>query len=119
MSLLSEYNATQQKILQLQESLKAMENDPKLQKEKEFETALRELLSKYSKSLRDIVAILDPKSAGTAAVAKEVSVRRPRKLKTYKNPHTGEVIETKGGNHKTLKAWKAEYGSDAVESWLS
>ncbi|RFQ08223.1 transcriptional regulator, partial [Pseudomonas sp. ATCC 13867] len=23
-----------------------------------------------------------------------------------------------GGNHKVLKAWKAQYGAEAVESWL-
>ncbi|MBR7552292.1 DNA binding protein, partial [Mycobacterium tuberculosis] len=37
----------------------------------------------------------------------------------YKNPHNGEIIETKGGNHKLLKEWKAEYGSDTVETWSS
>ncbi|EPG5989341.1 transcriptional regulator, partial [Pseudomonas aeruginosa] len=26
--------------------------------------------------------------------------------------------ETKGGNHKVLKAWKEQYGSETVESWL-
>lgn len=36
-----------------------------------------------------------------------------------KNPHTGEVVETKGGNHKTRKEWKAEHGSVNVESWLT
>jgi hypothetical protein len=40
-------------------------------------------------------------------------------FKVYKNPHTGEVVETKGGNQKTLKEWKAEHGSDTVESWLT
>jgi hypothetical protein len=44
--------------------------------------------------------------------------RRARQVKVYKNPHNGEVIETKGGNHKLLKEWKAEYGSGKVESWL-
>jgi len=39
-------------------------------------------------------------------------------IKRYKNPNTGEVIETKGGNHKVLKAWKAEHGNTTVESWL-
>ncbi|EGH26812.1 hypothetical protein PSYMO_37207, partial [Pseudomonas amygdali pv. mori str. 301020] len=32
----------------------------------------------------------------------------------YKHPKTGEVIETKGGNHKVLKEWKAEHGADVV-----
>lgn len=40
-------------------------------------------------------------------------------LKIYKKPHTGEVVETNGGNHKTLKEWKAEHGSATVESWLT
>jgi len=40
-------------------------------------------------------------------------------VKLYKNPNTGEIIETKGGNHKGLKEWKAEHGSDTVESWLT
>lgn len=40
-------------------------------------------------------------------------------VKQYKNPHNGEIIETKGGNHKLLKEWKAEYGSDVVEGWLA
>lgn len=35
------------------------------------------------------------------------------------NPNTNEVIETKGGNHKWLKEWKADYGSEAVEPWAS
>ncbi|MDP0886312.1 histone-like nucleoid-structuring protein, MvaT/MvaU family [Klebsiella pneumoniae] len=44
--------------------------------------------------------------------------RKPRALKVYKNPHSGEVVETKGGNHGVLKAWKQEYGAETVESWL-
>jgi len=42
-------------------------------------------------------------------------------FKVYKNPHTGtgEVVETKGGNHNQLKEWKAEHGSATVESWLT
>jgi hypothetical protein len=40
-------------------------------------------------------------------------------FKVYKNPHTGEVVETKGGNHNQLKEWKAEHGSETVESWLT
>ena len=39
-------------------------------------------------------------------------------MKVFKNPYTGEVVETKGGNHKVLKSWKAEHGAETVESWL-
>jgi len=40
-------------------------------------------------------------------------------VEVNKTPHAGDVVETKGGNHKTLKEWKAKYGSDTVESWLN
>ncbi|VVQ15469.1 hypothetical protein PS914_05737 [Pseudomonas fluorescens] len=53
------------------------------------------------------------------AVESKAGSRKPRQVKVYKNPHTGEVVETKGGNHKTLKEWKAEHGSATVESWLT
>ncbi len=52
---------------------------------------------------------------------KQVKTRKPHKpraLKVYVNPNTGASIETKGGNHKVLKEWKAEHGSDVVEGWL-
>jgi len=78
-------------------------------------------MSDYGKSLRDINAILDPSSRAPrgARAAQRVSFtgKRPRKVKQYKNPNTGEVIETRGGNHRTLKEWKNKWGAEAVESW--
>jgi hypothetical protein len=38
-------------------------------------------------------------------------------MKTYKNPHTGEVVQTRGGNHKTLNEWRKKHGKEAVQSW--
>ncbi|HGN2133837.1 TPA: histone-like nucleoid-structuring protein, MvaT/MvaU family [Pseudomonas aeruginosa] len=59
-------------------------------------------------SLSDVINLVDPQSHRRAAesVAEKIP-RRPRQLKQYKNPHNGEVIETKDGNHKLLKQWKA------------
>lgn len=51
-------------------------------------------------------------------ITKVKGTRRPRQVKVYKNPHNGEVVETKGGNHTTLNSWKAEHGHDEVKSWL-
>lgn len=45
--------------------------------------------------------------------------RLQSQVKVYKNPNTGEVVETKGGNHKTLKEWNAQHGAATVESWLT
>lgn len=125
MSLINEYRSTEAAIKQLQERLQALKQDDNLQKELDFEAKLRELMAEYGKSLPNILALLD--SEGKVAKANrqprtskvEAPAKRTRKVKQYKNPHTGEVIETKGGNHKTLKEWKATWGSDTVEGWAT
>lgn len=121
MSLINEYRSIEESIRELEARREALKGDPKLQEELEFETKLRDLLATFGKSLRDVKAILDPQGSGTKApkaVTGKQGHRSPRQVKVFKNPHTGEVVETKGGNHKTLKGWKAEHGNDAVQSWL-
>ncbi|MNO20171.1 hypothetical protein D3C76_99170 [compost metagenome] len=120
MSRLAEFRKLEQTLAAQLAELEAMKGSAELQSEIEFETKLRDLLSKYGYSLRDIINILDPQASRRAAApaVAEKAPRRARQVKQYKNPHNGEIIETKGGNHKLLKKWKAEYGSDVVESWL-
>ncbi len=67
MSLINEYRATEEAIKELQARLKNLSQDDKLQAELEFEGKLRTLMGEYSKSLRDIIALLDPecKNQGT------------------------------------------------------
>jgi len=117
MSKIAEYKALQAQIAEQQKRLEALKGDEKLKREIEFETKLRNLLADYGYSLRNVIAVLDPK-AGKIAEAPVKGPRRERTLKRYKNPETGEVVETKGGNHKVLKAWKEQYGAENVESWL-
>jgi 5S rRNA maturation endonuclease (ribonuclease M5) len=121
MSLINEYRATEEAIKELQDRLKNLSQDDKLKKELEFEGKLRALMGEYQKSLRDIIAMLDPDTKGSkiTRATKTTGPKRARKVKQYKNPHTGEVIETKGGNHKTLKEWKAKWGGDVVEGWAT
>ncbi|WNZ79435.1 histone-like nucleoid-structuring protein, MvaT/MvaU family [Pseudomonas sp. P105] len=102
------------------QALEALKGDAGLKKEIEFETKLRGLLDQYGFSLKHIINLLDPQSSKRPQMSTEPpGTRKPRQLKIYKNPHTGEVVETKGGNHKTLKEWKIKHGSDVVEGWLS
>ncbi len=121
MSRLAEFRALEQQLAAQLAELETLKNDDGLKREIEFETKLRDLLGEYGYSLRNIIAILDPQfnSRRGAATADTQSTRKARVVKIYKNPHSGEVVETKGGNHKVLKEWKAEYGSDTVESWLA
>ena len=121
MSLINDYRATEEAIKELQARLQSLSADDKLQKELEFEGKLRALMAEYQKSLPSIIAILDPEanSGKITRASKTTGTKRARKIKQYKNPNSGEVIETKGGNHKVLKEWKAKWGSDVVESWVT
>lgn len=62
MSLINEYRATEEAIKELQARLANLSQDDKLKKELEFEGKLRTLMGEYSKSLRDVIALLDPES---------------------------------------------------------
>lgn len=119
MSKIAEYKALEAQIAAQLAQLDALKSNGALQREIEFEEKIRALLATYNFSLRDVVAILDPSaSSRKASSAQQPTVRKARAIKRYKNPQTNEIIETKGGNHKVLKAWKAEHGSEAVEGWL-
>ncbi|MDG9922401.1 MULTISPECIES: histone-like nucleoid-structuring protein, MvaT/MvaU family [unclassified Pseudomonas] len=117
MSIVAEYKALQAQIAEQQKRLEALKDDEKLKREIEFENKIRSLLGEYGYSLRNVIDLLDPK-ASKGSVAPVKGARRERTLKVYKNPNNGEVVETKGGNHKVLKAWKEQYGAEKVESWL-
>nr|WP_269476041.1 histone-like nucleoid-structuring protein, MvaT/MvaU family [Pseudomonas mosselii] len=116
-SRLAEFRAAEKALKEQMAQLEALKKDAGLKREIEFEQKLVGLMKSYDKNLRDIIAILDPKAASRAP-APIKQQRRPRVVKVYQNPHTGERIETKGGNHRGLKAWKEQYGAQTVESWV-
>ncbi|WP_339532474.1 histone-like nucleoid-structuring protein, MvaT/MvaU family [Pseudomonas mucidolens] len=119
MSRLAEFRAAEKALQEQLAQLESLKNDAGLKKEIEFEEKLQGLMKTYGKSLRDIIAILDPNPGKSGIqLAPAPKQRRARVVKVYQNPHTGELIETKGGNHRGLKAWKEEYGASTVDSWL-
>lgn len=68
--------------------------------------------------LKEVITLLDPQRLARASIIGSRSPHRERKVKTYKNPKTGEIVGTKDGNNKVLKLWKQEFGAETVESWL-
>ncbi|MEG0868216.1 MAG: histone-like nucleoid-structuring protein, MvaT/MvaU family [Hafnia sp.] len=122
MSLIHEYVSTEQAIKDLQLRIDQLRQNPALAVELEFKNKLETLMNDHDKTLRDVVNLLDPsiQRRGVYQPLKAKSgARRERRTKLYKNPHNGEVIETKGGNHKALHQWKEKWGADVVESWAS
>lgn len=117
MSKLAEFREAERLLKEQLALLEKLKSDGGLKKELEFKDQLQALMDEYGMNLRNVIEILDPQTP-TGAAASPTPQRRSRQLKVYKNPHNGETIETKGGNHKTLKAWKQQYGAETVESWL-
>jgi hypothetical protein len=115
MSKIAEYKRLEAQLAEQLAALDKLKTDDKLQQEIEFETKLKALLKEYGFSLKTVLDILDPEPVANRTV--QQGVRRPRALKVYTNPHTGEVVETKGGNHKVINAWKTKYGAEQVRSW--
>tara|TARA_R110001606_G_scaffold339943_1_gene488085 strand:- start:408 stop:791 length:384 start_codon:yes stop_codon:yes gene_type:complete len=120
-SVLNDYIKKEQMLKKLQEELQALEGNSELKKELEFKEKLQVLMTEHGKLARDVCEILDPSYRSTSVKSdKGVSTdgRKKRLLKVYKNPHTGEVVETRGGNHKVIQEWKAEFGNEEVVSWI-
>ncbi|TBW56695.1 H-NS histone [Marinobacter halodurans] len=119
MAKINEYYQKKQLMDKLADELKKLEADNALKRELEFEEKIRGLMKEYNKSAKDVLQVLgaiDPSVSGAKAETAG-STRPKRPLKTYKNPHTGEVVKTRGGNHKTLNEWREKYGKEAVQGW--
>lgn len=116
-AVINEYRATEEAIKELQERLNSLAQSQAFQKELEFSEKLRALMDAYGKSPSEVITFLDPRSTQSSKVTKSSAMRRTRKTNQYKNPHTGQVIETKGSNHKILKEWKATWGGPVVDAW--
>ena len=123
MGKISSYYEKQKAVQQLQEELQKMEADKELKKELDFKEELGKLMDKYGKSGKDmleVLAALDPavkNKIDQGGGSSSNDGRKKRPLKTYRNPHTGEVVQTRGGNHKTLNAWRQQYGKEEVARW--
>ena len=120
MAKINDYYQKKQLMEKLAAELEKLEEDQALKSELAFENKVRELMGEYNKSPKDVLQILAAidtsiASASTAATGGGNRAKRPEK--TYHNPHTGEVVKTRGGNHKTLNEWREKHGKEAVQSW--
>jgi hypothetical protein len=120
-SRLAEFRAAEKALQEQMAQLEALKKDAGLKREIEFEQKLVGLMKSYDKSLRDIIAILDPKAVARASSTAPKQQRRPRVVKVYQNPHTGERSRPKaattaasrpGKNSMGPPRWKAGYADE-------
>ncbi|HET8800780.1 MAG TPA: histone-like nucleoid-structuring protein, MvaT/MvaU family [Marinobacter sp.] len=119
MAKINDYYQKKQLMEKLAAELDQLEKDQALKSELDFEKDVRALMKKYDKSPKHVLQVLaaiDPSVAGAKGDT-STGTRAKRPMKTYKNPHTGEVVKTRGGNHKTLNEWREKHGKEAVQSW--
>ncbi|MBC3205424.1 MULTISPECIES: histone-like nucleoid-structuring protein, MvaT/MvaU family [Pseudomonas] len=117
--------------LSLKSKLTKLEEKPGLAKDLAFTEEFIRLKDRYNFSASDVVRLIKPGRAFTAissaecvhealqSIAKDAPAVKStaKSMRRYRNPHTGEVVETRGSNHNRLKAWKEQYGTDVVTSW--
>ena len=123
---LQELRAKEAQLAKLQQELSALENDKGLKADLKLREEIEALLKKHKRPISHLAILFDlapaPKTKKKRVTKKAAAAgrkRRRRKLKIYTHPKTGEVVKTRGGNHRVLKAWKAEHGSDVVENWVT
>ena len=112
--------AIEKKMAQLEKELKSIESSVAFKKENTVKRALTNLMKKHGYSKSDLIALLQSDGSVPVKSRKKpaAKTRKPRKLNVFKNPETGETVETRGGNHKVLKSWKVQYNLESIDDWL-
>lgn len=81
MSRLAEFRAAEKALADQLAYLESLKNDAGLKKEIEFEGKLTALLAEYGKSVKDVVALLDPESQRGQRQTAAKPGRRARAIK--------------------------------------
>lgn len=104
----------------LRQDIASLEQSESYKNELSLIRAVEKLLHKFGKTKAELIAYLsDGKTTKvTTKKAESTNTRKRRKLKIYQNPLTNETIETRGGNHRILKAWKNQYPTQNIEEWI-
>lgn len=103
-------------IERLQAEVKQIENNPEIVRDQEFAKRLHALVKEYDQDIANVITMIAPGDI-ESLVAQYTASTRQRPLKVYLNPYTQERLETRGANHRMLKAWKAQYGASEVKTW--
>lgn len=120
MSKLSLYYSKLSELKNLQNEVDQLAESDELKSELEFKEKLESLMDEYDQSAKSVARILselDPSLKLNGKTAAQATSGPKRPLVTYQNPHTKEIVKTRGGNQKTLKQWRNEYGADVVNGW--
>ena len=107
-------------LAKLKKEIENLEKSESYKNEQSLIRGVEKLLHKFGKTKAELIAYLSNGKTikVTTKKTKSTNTRKRRKLKIYQNPLTNETIETRGANHKMLKAWKNQYPTQNIEEWI-
>jgi hypothetical protein len=114
MSKYASYVETKGALEELQRKMTQLASDEGVQKVLDFEAKLNELMKQSNVTKVDVLQMW---GIGEKTVVDDKR-RTLRPMKTFRNPHTGQVVKTKGGNHKVLNEWRKEFDKETIDSWI-
>lgn len=115
-AIITKYYSKLDELESLKAEIENLKSSEELKQELKFKAAIEKLMDDHSMDAKSVLKVLEGIDPNLHAKG-VTGPRKARPMMKYTNPHTGEVVKTKGGNHKTLKEWKAEYGEQEVDSW--
>lgn len=124
MLAIEQYRELELVLAQKQTYIEALKNDPELQRELAFDAALEAFLAQHSMNKQKLHLFLrsDPAvdfyKKPVAAKTKATRNSHTEPTKTFRNPHSGEILTVKRLSHGAYKQWVEQHGEETVQSWL-
>lgn len=115
---LNEYQKKRALLEQLQKEIEDVESDPAFAEQLRFIEAIDEVLTRFNKRREALAALLPAKVSAPPPAEKATRRRRRATLRVFEHPETGQRVEAKSMNHKTLRRWVEEHGKATVEGWV-
>lgn len=117
MTTIAQVASLKAQIAVLEKNLAEIESSEQYKQESELHSKVTALMAEYGKTINDIALLVAPPATQAAEKGKPARQRKEREVVTYVNPHTGQKVQTKGANQRTLRMWRDEYGADVVAKW--
>lgn len=140
MSTLAEFKRAERELAIRVRAFQEMKQSPEVQKAIQFEKALDDFLAVHKITRSAIYELLSIEFGGDKKPAKKSHKKKPAaaktpvskpsqpaakrtrvfngvKIRTFRNPHTGEELVVRGNRDGKFNAWNAQYGKDVVRGW--
>ena len=103
---------------ELQNEIDRIESSESFQEDLKFLSELEELIELHGKTKIEVAELLNPTPTQKAIADFTKPPRKPREVRHYRNPHTGEEVKTAGGNHTVLKQWRKDNPDIDLKDWI-